>query len=370
MTAFLLSLLMLILYIKNEKFKYFALSCFFMGICFASKYEYSLFMFVLIFYAVKKHFTLKQTLYSALSFISIPLLSLMILILQGCGFQDLYSAFKYMAALSKTQSLEYFYSYIGCIPSIYSIARNSVLFDRTMFFSSFGIFAILITIFSFKTKDIKYIILCLSSVLASLKAIFSISLNIYGTFFLPAILLVISIFIYRYRNKKIIFIPYLIFILISVFLYAYFDIKTFEDNRKNKTEYNGNKIYTDNKYFADRYNEIIKYIEVNTNKNDKILVLPEGVILNFLTQRISDNKYYYLIPPNVELFKQEQIISDLQKAPPEIIIIFSNQYYWYNTGSFESEYGNKIHNYIKDNYDIDENNSGMYDKIYKLKDKQ
>lgn len=420
MCAFLWSFLMLLLYLKNENFKYFLLSCFFMGISFASKYEYSLFLFVIFYVAIYKKIEIKKYLISIACFLIVPLMSLLLLFIQGVSFEDIFISVKYMLELSNSNSVNYFYSYTGFIPSISSILRALYCFIETviltavffiipysvfkylkkvdfkiqiiiifvilfilvnilkniffvnisMHFVFMGYLSVLIFVLSLKKKNILFSILCISALLSSIKVIGSIALELYGTFFLPLFIVIIVTLIYSIKDKKEVYISLLFVICSFIYLYMNMDIIQAVKYKENKIRtLNGETIYTNNSYFSERYNKIILYIKEKTSQNDTVLVLPEGVILNYLTQRKSDNLYYYLIPPNVEIFSQNSIINNLQKKSPDYIIVFNNKYNWYNTASFANTYGNKIQKFINENYIIEEDVSSEYDKIYKLKGK-
>ena len=374
MCAFLWSFLMLILYLKNEKFKYFLLSCFLMGISFASKYEYCLFLFVIIFVAIYKKIEIRKCLLSVVSFLIVPLFSIFLLFIQGVSLEDIYKSAKYMIELSDSNSVKYFYSYTGFIPSVPSILRSLYCFIETLIFA--GIFFVIpysvfkYFLLSLKKKNILFSILCISALLSSIKVIGSIALELYGTFFLPIFIVIIVTLVYSLRDKKEIYIS-LLFVLCSfIYLYLNMDIIQILKYKENKiTTLNNEAIYTNNSYFSERYNKIISYINEKTSTNDTVLVLPEGVILNYLTQRKSDNFYYYLIPPNVEIFSQNSIINNLQQELPDYIIVFNNKYNWYNTASFTTTFGSKIQGFINNNYVLEEDVSSEYDKIYKLKGK-
>ena len=420
MCAFLWSFLMLILYLKNEKFKYFLLSCFLMGISFASKYEYCLFLFVIIFVAIYKKIEIRKCLLSVVSFLIVPLFSIFLLFIQGVSLEDIYKSAKYMIELSDSNSVKYFYSYTGFIPSVPSILRSLYCFIETLIFAGIffvipysvfkylkkfdlkiqiitilvllfiilnvlkniffvnismhfvfmGYLSVLIFLLSLKKKNILFSILCISALLSSIKVIGSIALELYGTFFLPIFIVIIVTLVYSLRDKKEIYIS-LLFVLCSfIYLYLNMDIIQILKYKENKiTTLNNEAIYTNNSYFSERYNKIISYINEKTSTNDTVLVLPEGVILNYLTQRKSDNFYYYLIPPNVEIFSQNSIINNLQQELPDYIIVFNNKYNWYNTASFTTTFGSKIQGFINNNYVLEEDVSSEYDKIYKLKGK-
>jgi hypothetical protein len=94
---------------------------------------------------------------------------------------------------------------------------------------------------------------------------------------------------------------------------------------------------------------LIDYLKNNTSKDAKILILPEGAIINFLSERKSHDYYYYLIPPNVALFGEEKIIKDFEKNMPEYFCITDSKQTPYNIDTFD-EYSPKIYRFIQNNY--------------------
>ncbi len=368
MSAFLWAFLMLVLYLKNEKIRYYFLSCFLFSLSISFKYEYILFLFVLIFIALYKKIGVKNFVYSIISIISLPLLSLFILLIQGLGLNDLNQSVKYILNLSHSESVKYFYTYAGFIPSVGSV-KNSLLSIINIFNSPSSIkflftgYLSVILLFIIRKREITVIILSITTVLCSLKCIGAISLELYGTFFLPLILINFCALFYPFKKLYIIL---LCFLCLFTGFYFNNDINKIKSIRQNVINTNSNeKIYTDNEYFAKRYNYLIDYIINNTDKNDTVLVLPEGVMLNYLTKRKSDNMLYYLIPPNTEIFGNEKIINRIKNNAPEIIIIFNNKYPWYNTTSFSNGWGSEIFNFINKYYKIEEEVSSDYDRVYR-----
>lgn len=431
MSAFLWSLLMLLLFLKTNKNKFYIFSCLLMGFSAASKYEYALFIVILVLCAIYKKLKLKDIILSLGAFSIIPLFSLILLIKQGCSIQDLIISIQYIFQLAKTNAVNYFYTFTGFIPSKTALLRNffsflffciffsitffipyfiltllknkgiktkisaviiilfPVLFffkdvfamNNSIFFSFIGVFIvssfIFITIKNIKNKEnneknIFLYVLLLTAILSSIKVLNSISLELYGTFFLPILLISFTALFYKDKssNQKI-YISFLCFLLSVTYMYVYIDTVKIIQYKPNiiKTSQNEN-IYTNNSYFSNRYNELISYINNNTKKDDTVLILPEGTLLNYITRRKSNNMYYYLIPPNVEMFSQKKIIKEIENNPPEIIIVFYNTYKWYNTTSFSYGYGSEIMKCIEQNYTVDSKYSTKYDKIYKLNDKQ
>ena len=95
--------------------------------------------------------------------------------------------------------------------------------------------------------------------------------------------------------------------------------------------------------------------------------IPEGVMINFLTERKSHNKYYYLIPVNSQLFGVENIVSDFKKHPPDYFIVNNVSYSPYNV-THVCSYAKPLCDFIETNYDLKlYTNSELEFYIYKLK---
>ena len=97
-------------------------------------------------------------------------------------------------------------------------------------------------------------------------------------------------------------------------------------------------------------NELIKYVEANTQKEDTILVLPEGLALNFLTDRKSDNKFYSQIPLYVETFGEKLITDRLEFKKPKYIVITDYDTINYYYSFYGLDYAGEIFEYIRKNY--------------------
>ena len=97
------------------------------------------------------------------------------------------------------------------------------------------------------------------------------------------------------------------------------------------------------------FNYLISYIEQNTNKEDKIIILPETPILNFLTQRKSDNYYNYFVPALLKSYNEGNVIKHYQNMPPDYFFIFSSPN---DKNSLCNGYGYKLCGWIKTNYQL------------------
>lgn len=78
-----------------------------------------------------------------------------------------------------------------------------------------------------------------------------------------------------------------------------------------------------NKELSLATNNLIYFIKVNTKKTDKIVIFPEGLMINFLTDRPSDGYYNSLIPIYIDAFGEEKLIKYFESNMPEYIV-FNN----------------------------------------------
>lgn len=369
---FLISFLLLIKYTQNNNEKLLYLSSIFCGLSITCKYEYSGFLLIILLLTFLQKLNKKKIFYVLLNWAIFPIILLVTILIQKCTLTDLTQSINYMIELAKTSSVDYFYNYAGLLPNINALKKIAYsLFFPTHFnfFSISGYICILLGIIELyifikdKEKNILNILLFGTILTSIFKSLGSINLEIYGTYFLPIILIGIFSFLYnRIFNKKEI----LPIILCSLIFCSYM---TFNLNKNNLKEINTKKGTIKIKpVFYDSTLKLINYINENTSLSDTILIIPEGTFINYITNRKSDNTYYYLIPPNVEILKQENIITNLKNKPPEYIVISNIQYPWYGQTSFINSWGREITEYIKENYNFQTNiGDNFILSIYKIK---
>ena len=363
LASFLWALYFLLISVKTENKNYFILSCILLGFSIISKYEFFCFIFVLLFAAIYKKFKLKYLLWILL----FPVISMIILFVQGCSINDIYNTIKYITALSKSHSLINFYHYSGIFFNISKMQKNINIFFNynfvTFFFPMYFIILIIfISNIKYIKKNILLLILFLSAICSSIKTIGGISLEIYGTYFLPLLLICLISFLYKHINKILIIIfCIVIFISYSIYELTLYGIKEYKAP-KNQTV----------RLFEEFYNpisETVEYINKNTNPDDTVLVIPEGTIINYFTNRKSHNSLFNLVPSNSEALTDSKIIELLENNPPNYIIISNLRYICYKKGSFIKTWGKNIYEYIKQHYILDETTGDevmMY--IYKKND--
>lgn len=202
--------------------------------------------------------------------------------------------------------------------------------------------------------DRMYVFLLLSSILVSVKGLFSIFITCYGTFNLAALFIPFVIFFVNYVPRafklidKEVFTNVVINLCVAVML-AFLTVSVYRigESNFNLVKQPRGMIFMRNLY--GKQNTLIKYIRENTSKDAKIVTVPEGAMINFLAERDTDNYYYYLIPVNVQIFGAEKIVNDFKKNPPDYFLMNDLRYTVYGLDDFCS-YTKGACEFIKENY--------------------
>lgn len=122
------------------------------------------------------------------------------------------------------------------------------------------------------------------------------------------------------------------------------------------------------------FQNTINWIFTNTKTDNTVVMLPEGPMINFLTGRKTNNLYYHLIPNHIAALGEDNIIKDFSKNKPDYFLINNSDYSIYGSSEMCEDFGLKICNFIKENYQsIEKFEAGtnkkdyIYIEIYKLK---
>ena len=365
----------------------YALAYFLYSLSVCTKYEFIFLLPLLIWNSGAKDW--KKSL---AAFLTPILITFGFLFFQGVTIIDLILSAKIMLAMSSAKTLHWFYSVTGLVfrPQIILIYLFNILkylipmiflyFFRNiwsavvvclyLWFSvnqeiliyAFPLILLLLLIRFKQLKNYQRFVV-IASFLISAKVFFALTLESYGIYFIPFAL--ISLFItipnkYKKQILVLIFCASLVLGIKNMFLILKKDLEIQTDR---------GIVYT-NEYYGKNFSELIRFIEKNSQKSDTVLVLPEGLSVNFLTGRPSDNKFYSQIPLYIETFGENLIIERIKRFPPRYIAITeydtSNYYYSF----FGKDYAKEIVKHIRKNYVLEKVfNDGIRIEIYKAKNK-
>lgn len=396
MTASIIAILFAIKYIKTGKQSFITLAYLFCGAAFTFKGEFGLLLPVLIYLSIfAKPCNIKQNFINIFSFGIIPAFSLGTLLLQGLTINEIFAAADFMKRFFSTESMIYHIKqtgglfspekislYLQCIFNlIIFFGISFFLFSKTkgkkLIWASILICAILlnltkvwihtclipITLFvllivKFKSlrKNIPVFILTLSAIALVSRMFWSLILSIYGFYTAPIAVLTLIVLIVEYmpENAKIgieDLKKFFIFALSSYLIYFLaFDIYQRQTNNTKISTEKGT-VYMPQKE-AETFNNVIKYILSNTSKEQKILILQEGMTINFLTDRKVDMNMPMIDRLYFEAMDESEIVANLEKSDYDVIFIAEG----FGLTRFGKPYlygsDNAILRYVFENYDL------------------
>lgn len=219
-----------------------------------------------------------------------------------------------------------------------------------------------------------FVFLLTAAIAVSLKGLFAVGTECYGTFSLAVLLLPFTVFCVHYLpdlckivdrdiwNRTVVNLIFIVIVLIFSGV-----VKKAIENPLYPVISPRGLIFV--KESTKEANTLVQYIIKNIPQGAKIVTMPEGALINFMTGRRTDDMYYYLIPVNVQLFGEDKIIRDFRKNPPEYFLLNSLPYYCFNTSNI-CQYAPGICNFIEENYQpVAKTQSGLEFYLYKRVEK-
>ncbi|MCR5262061.1 MAG: glycosyltransferase family 39 protein [Candidatus Gastranaerophilales bacterium] len=397
-TAFVAGVLCAVKYVKSENARYIRFAYLAGGFAFACKSEFALLFLVLALSSLfLKPQNIKNNILNLLLYAVFPCLSCGILLYQGVTIEHFMSALDFMHRFFTTDAMIYHVTRTGALPSwehlfmylpaffrlfifitvtyfLYRITRHNKLF---MIIAAFGcvyianfslidthtlmlpILMSLFVIIRFKEllNNKPLLVLTIASLFLNIRMFWALNLNVYGMLTAHILILSLLILMFTYmRDFKGLskddftdFITYLMFVYL-LFYIAFDVVQTTKNTTPLKTP--KGTIYLP-KAKSEALDFTLKYIKQYTKPEQKILVLPEGMAINFFSDRQLD----YSLPMIDRLYhdamNEDEIIEKLKQADYELILVVKG----YGLTNFGKPYlyseDNGIMEYIKDNYFAD-----------------
>lgn len=201
------------------------------------------------------------------------------------------------------------------------------------------------------SKDWPYILLIVIALLSCMKSFFF--LYAYAEFTFPLLLIANTVLLTEYLpdyikviDKKLLKKSFLV-ILLGLTL-VYFRNSLLLTNRSPVVKTNNGSFSTLGN--LQRLTQgTLDYLNT-INKNDVVWVIPEGLMFNFLSGHPMPLIYDNITPTYLQVIGEEKIISDIEKTPPDYVIINNRDSSQYGYKFFCDDYGFKICKYINSNY--------------------
>lgn len=96
-----------------------------------------------------------------------------------------------------------------------------------------------------------------------------------------------------------------------------------------------------------------------TEPEATVAVLPEGVMLNYLSRRESPTRYINFMPPELSLYTSAAIIEAFEQSPPDYVLLVHKRTGLYGTPFFGRDYGRALYGWVRQNYQMVETFGGV-----------
>ena len=98
-------------------------------------------------------------------------------------------------------------------------------------------------------------------------------------------------------------------------------------------------------------NKSLEYIDKLMSENDTFIVMPDGVMLNYLSRKKNPSRYFEFTPNFVEAIGEEKIFNEISLNPPSFIILSKKDTSEHGAKYFGANYAINIYSWIAVNYD-------------------
>ena len=98
--------------------------------------------------------------------------------------------------------------------------------------------------------------------------------------------------------------------------------------------------------------DALRLIDADVPDHATLVVLPEGIMLNYLSRRRSTVPYINFMPPELMAFGEPTIIAALQASPPDYIVVAHKDASEYGVGNFGTDprNGQRLMGWVNHNY--------------------
>jgi 4-amino-4-deoxy-L-arabinose transferase-like glycosyltransferase len=97
-------------------------------------------------------------------------------------------------------------------------------------------------------------------------------------------------------------------------------------------------------------NAVLRDLEERLDPEDTLLVLPEGVMINYLARRVNPTPYINFMPPELIIFGERAILEAFRADPPDYVLLVHKKTVEYGALFFGRGYGRRLLAWVKAHY--------------------
>lgn len=98
--------------------------------------------------------------------------------------------------------------------------------------------------------------------------------------------------------------------------------------------------------------EVLAMLERVRRPGDTLAVMPEGVMLNYLTRMENPTPYVNFMPPEVLMFTEQRMVSAFAARPPALVVLINRGATEYGFRFLGDDYGRRLVAWVESNYEV------------------
>ena len=98
-------------------------------------------------------------------------------------------------------------------------------------------------------------------------------------------------------------------------------------------------------------NAALDELDARLEDGDEVLVLPEGVTINYFARRRTPTPYFNFMPPELILFGEDAMVAALEKRPPAAVVLAHKNTAEYGYPFFGTDYGTVLSRWVLDHFE-------------------
>ncbi len=95
---------------------------------------------------------------------------------------------------------------------------------------------------------------------------------------------------------------------------------------------------------------MLRELQAKLKPGESFVVLPEGVMLNYLARVAAPVRYVNYMPPELLMFAEERMVADLRAAAPAAVVLVHKPTAEYGFPWFGTDYGRAFAPWLNENY--------------------
>jgi hypothetical protein len=96
----------------------------------------------------------------------------------------------------------------------------------------------------------------------------------------------------------------------------------------------------------------VRAVRNNSRTNDRLLVLPEGVMLNYLARRRTPTPHFSFNPFELHVYGEDEILEGLTRTPPALVVLVHHDTSEHGARFLGRDYGRRLMRWIRGRYEI------------------